>query len=137
MPLLHCNVSKDAGDASVDASGHPGPDGRAGVSRGGMESIAAGAAAGMARGMDRGFAAFAASSTTPNAIAPSLPDRHRLGHLDSFAGDAATIGKGLHPGEPGGVECPAIGRIDIAGELETLRRPDLDQEQDADRRGRS
>src|SRR3954447_21976155 len=58
-----------------------------------------------------------------------LSDRDRLDHLDPVAGDAAAIGNDLDPGGARGVERLAIGRIDVAGELETLRRPDLDQEQ--------
>src|SRR6476619_562785 len=58
-----------------------------------------------------------------------LSDRDRLDHLDPVAGDAAAIGNDLDPGGARGFERLAIGRIDVAGELETLRRPDLDQEQ--------
>src|SRR5262245_25981640 len=57
----------------------------------------------------------------------SLLDRHRLGHLDTFAADPAAIGDGLDPYGSRRVEGRAIGGVDVAGELEAPRRPDLDQ----------
>src|SRR5260221_2305812 len=56
-----------------------------------------------------------------------LGDRHRLRHLDTFTADPAAIGDGLDPHAARRVEGGAIGRIDVAGELEAPRRPDLDQ----------
>src|SRR5262249_56217601 len=39
----------------------------------------------------------------------SLRDRHRLGHLDTFAADPATLGGGLDPPRPRPPESPPLG----------------------------
>src|SRR6516162_3586842 len=57
----------------------------------------------------------------------TLLDRHRLRHLDTFAADPATVGDGLDPHRACRVEGCAVGRVDVAGELEAPRRSDLDQ----------
>src|SRR5262249_58862264 len=52
---------------------------------------------------------------------PSLRDRNPFGHLDTFAADPAAIGDGLDPHGSRRVEGRAVGRVDVARELEARR----------------
>src|SRR5215468_2080813 len=129
MPLLHRNVSKDAQDASrrvgcTEASRIPAHS----ASKTRVNALMLGIQLGPRfRGDERPGCVLAKYITV--TIAASLRDRHRLRHLDTFAADPAAIGDGLDPHAARRVEGGAIGRVDVAGELEAPRRPDLDQEQ--------
>src|SRR5262245_54564572 len=69
------------------------------------------------------------SKDASDASRHSLLDWHGRDHLDARAGKTAPVSNRLNACLARRVKCCPVGEINVAGELETLRRADLDEKQ--------